>query len=43
MDAMGDAIPWDAAAPYRGLGFRQVETAAKASEPKLTEFPVQKA
>src|SRR5258705_1969852 len=25
-------IPWDAAAPYKGLGFREVETAAKAEK-----------
>jgi hypothetical protein len=36
-------IPWDAAAPYKGLGFREVETAAKAEKPAITEFPVQKA
>jgi hypothetical protein len=36
-------IPWDAAAPYKGLGFRGVETAAKAEKPEITEYPVQKA
>jgi predicted phosphodiesterase len=36
-------IPWDAAAPYKGLGFRGVETAAKAAKPEITEYPVQKA
>ena len=35
-------IPWDAAAPYKGLGFREVETAAKAEKPEITEYPVQK-
>ena len=36
-------IPWDAAAPYKGLGFREIETAAKAAKPEITEHPVQKA
>ncbi len=36
-------IPWDAAAPYRGLGFRGVETATKTAKPEITEYPVQKA
>ena len=36
-------IAWDDAAPYRGLGFRGVETAAKAAKPNLAEHPVQKA
>ena len=35
-------IPWDAAAPYKGLGFRGVETAAKVERPEITEYPVQK-
>ena len=34
-------IPWDAAAPYKGLGFREVETAADYPKPEITEFPVQ--
>ena len=33
-----EPIPWDAAQPYKGLGFRSVETAAPA--PKITEYPV---
>jgi hypothetical protein len=32
------AVPWDAAHPYRGLGFRQIE--AEPAEYKLTELPV---
>ncbi len=31
-------VPWDAAAPYRGLGFREIE--AGRGEPAITEFPV---
>lgn len=34
-------VPWDAAHPYRGLGFRSVE--AEAAALKLTEYPVVKA
>jgi len=34
-------VGWDAAQPYRGLGFRQVE--AEPDEYKLTELPVVKA
>ena len=33
-------IPWDAAAPYRGLGFREVEASAKAHDIEITELPV---
>jgi hypothetical protein len=33
-------LPWDAAAPFKGLGFREVETEVKTSEFKITEFPV---
>ena len=36
-------IPWDASQPYKGLGFRQVDTEIKTAECKLTEFPVVKA
>jgi len=35
-------LPWDAAHPYRGLGFREVD-AERPAEYKLTEFPVVKA
>ena len=35
-------VPWDAAEPYRGLGFREVHTAAGGSAFGLQEFPVQR-
>ena len=33
-------ITWDTAAPYRGLGFRNVATAANGAKPGLVEYPV---
>jgi 3',5'-cyclic AMP phosphodiesterase CpdA len=33
-------IPWDAAQPYRGLGFRTVQTTADRREYPRTEWPV---
>ncbi len=36
-------IPWDAAAPYKGLGFRGVAAKSKGAEYALTEHPVRKA
>lgn len=33
-------VPWDAAAPYKGLGFRSVAVRPKDGEPRLTEYPV---
>lgn len=36
-------IPWDAAAPYKGLGFREVEAEPKATEFKIAELPVTRA
>jgi predicted phosphodiesterase len=33
-------IPWDAAAPYRGLGFRDIEAEASLAKLKITEMPV---
>ncbi|MFI4985965.1 MAG: metallophosphoesterase family protein [Alphaproteobacteria bacterium] len=36
-------IPWDAAAPYKGLGWRGVEAGLKEAEYKLTEYPLAKA
>jgi hypothetical protein len=36
-----DPIKWDAANPYRGLGFREVE--AERAKYEITELPVQKA
>jgi 3',5'-cyclic AMP phosphodiesterase CpdA len=35
-------IPWDAAAPYKGLGFRNVEADARKSHYEITELPVMK-
>lgn len=35
-----EAIPWDAAQPYRGLGFRSIETETPM---KISEYPVVKA
>ena len=34
------AIPWDPAHPYRGLGFRSVESRTKRDDPAVTEWPV---
>ena len=36
-------VPWDAAQPYRGLGYREVEAEPKKVEYVITELPVQKA
>src|SRR5258706_354211 len=36
-----DPVKWDAAAPYKGLGFREIEAEAKKYE--ITELPVVKA
>ncbi len=38
-----DPIKWDASAPYRGLGFREIEAEAKPVKYDITEMPVQKA
>ena len=38
-----DPIKWDAQAPYKGLGFREVEAQAKARKYELKELPVEKA
>jgi len=35
-------IPWDAANPYRGLGFRSVQSKAAGDDYALTEWPVEK-
>ncbi len=35
-------VPWDPAAPYKGLGWRSVEAKAATAELQLTEHPVQK-
>ena len=36
-------LPWDAAAPTKGLGFREIEADRKDPQYKLVEFPVTKA
>lgn len=33
-------LPWDPAHPYRGLGFRDVESALRQAQFHLTELPV---
>lgn len=33
-------LPWDAAEPFKGLGFREVEAEAKPVDYKIVEFPV---
>ncbi len=37
-----EPLPWDAAQPYRGLGFRSVETEMDKAEYAITEYPVLK-
>jgi hypothetical protein len=36
-------LPWDPTAPYKGLGFREVEAEDAGSAYKVTEFPVVRA
>ncbi len=36
-------LPWDAAQPYKGLGFRDVEAEVKKGEYDITELPVEPA
>lgn len=36
-------IPWDAKAPYKGLGFRSVEAGGQDADYRITELPVVKA
>ena len=36
-------IPWDAAQPYKGLGFREVDADGKSARYEITEWPVKKA
>jgi hypothetical protein len=33
-------LPFDAAAPFKGLGYRRVDEPAAAGSPTLTELPV---
>ena len=35
-------LPWDPAAPNKGLGFREVEAEVDDARYKITEFPVAK-
>jgi hypothetical protein len=36
-------LAWDPGAPFKGLGYRQIDVAAApAAEPRLSEFPVEK-
>jgi hypothetical protein len=35
-------IPWDPAAPYKGLGYRGIEAKTDKADYMITEFPVQK-
>jgi 3',5'-cyclic AMP phosphodiesterase CpdA len=35
-------LPWDAAAPYKGLGFREVETDLNTAKYEIIEMPVTK-
>ncbi len=35
-------IPWDPASPYKGLGYRGINTIAEKADYTITEFPVQK-
>jgi 3',5'-cyclic AMP phosphodiesterase CpdA len=36
-------LPWDASAPYKGLGFREIETEDAGKNYKVTEYPVVRA
>ena len=36
-------LPWNAAEPYRGLGFRSIEEKATMAQAEVTEYPVPKA
>lgn len=35
-------VPWDAAHPYRGLGYRSVEAEVQKAQYRITEWPVKK-
>lgn len=35
-------LPWDPAAPYKGLGFRELHVAARGTQYDLSEYPVVK-
>ena len=36
-------LPWDASAPYKGLGFREIEAEDVGKTYQVTEFPVVRA
>ena len=36
-------LPWDPAAPYKGLGFREIEAEVDEAQYKIAEFPVTRA
>lgn len=36
-------LAWNAAEPYKGLGFRRIDEQAAQAQPPITEFPLQKA
>ena len=38
-----EPIPWDAAQPYKGLGFRGIEAELKKADYEIVEYPVTKA
>ena len=35
-------VPWDAAAPYKGLGFRDIEADVRKAQYKITELNITK-
>ena len=35
-------LPWDPAAPYKGLGYRRIASSTGRADYVLTEFPIQK-
>jgi hypothetical protein len=35
-------LPWDAATPFKGLGFRQIAVEGGGGDPRLTELPIVK-
>lgn len=35
-------VPWDPAAPYRGLGYRRVDAETRSAAYRLTELPILK-
>ena len=40
---MRTPLPWDAAAPFKGLGFREVEAEVAEATYKIQEYPVMRA